>query len=286
MSDVGGRRYDEEILELLSGEEMDIDFLLDENEGESEKVAELADLSEKSRSLATPQLLANQSEISRSLAVPSSLLSNMSSVSHNLANVGALPQCNQRHARPVAPVAIAEIDDASTVDDASGSRKSRKKVPKSESEIQAKLEIRRFKNRQAAERMRKRRSEETASLKNRVQELEAQLHKLEARLEASEVHNQKLQAILSSSLDPQRLPVAVPSDQLDLPAPKQEPENEAAEIYHTNFVAPILAQNYSQNNHAASVVPSPTTAISKSSSFRHLPSSSNSTQSTSHVFIF
>lgn len=64
----------------------------------------LHDQSHVSRSLATPPLASPPNTIVKT----EPQLANMSAVSHNLANVGALPQCNQRHARCVAPVAVAE----------------------------------------------------------------------------------------------------------------------------------------------------------------------------------
>ena len=192
----------------------------------------LRDLSAVSRSLATPQMdLADQSSVSRSFAVlcctsedeaeeEQTTLRNMSSVSHNLANVGALPQCNQRHARCTAPVAVVEpealpVADSLTEDLKPKSRtasflaaaKRRKCVPNAalvdddETTKKKKLEQRRTKNREAAERMRRRRREESDVLQKTVEDLAAQVASLSARLAASEQTNQHLRTQLKAQSD-------------------------------------------------------------------------------------
>lgn len=111
--------YTDDLLALLSppGEAMDFDWLFLEDENRTDDAPwSLRNVSAASRSLATAQSeqLCDQSSVSRSFALPTAVktesagLANMSAVSHNLANVGALPQCNQRHARAIAPVAVAE----------------------------------------------------------------------------------------------------------------------------------------------------------------------------------
>lgn len=189
----------------------------------------LRNVSAVSRSLAAPTTLADNTAVSRSLAearldlvkpepfAAAPGLSNMSAVSHNLANVGALPQCNQRHARCVAPVAVAEeskdIPEAVAVQHslleasqrpfrfASGeqqppkARGRRTQRAATDADAARKLELRRTKNREAAERMRRRRREETQSLERTVKELTARVDELAAKLAASEAENQQLRGL-------------------------------------------------------------------------------------------
>lgn len=196
----------------------------------------LQNVSDASRCLAAQQRnLADQSTISRSLATtmthchpsPSPAaativavktekeyphLPNMSSVSHNLANVGALPQCNQRHARfTVSAVAVAEeVDysqpfhfspltaaapDATCRTKAIGSGSQRRRAIAATAEQMKKLEMRRAKNREAAERMRRRRREQTVGLEQSVKELTARVDELSAKLAATEAENQQLRTL-------------------------------------------------------------------------------------------
>lgn len=231
----------DDLLEMLNGssEAMDLEWLLDEENSTGpdfhrQAIAYgLQNVSAASRCLATPQRnLSDQSTMSRSLATTTptsarnhqaaaavkvekdySHLSNMSSVSHNLANVGALPQCNQRHARfTVNAVAVAEeIDFAqpfhftSLAVAASDGKcrpqavgvagQQRRRATAATADQMKKLELRRAKNREAAERMRRRRREQTVGLEQSVKELTARVDELAAKLAASEAENQQLRTL-------------------------------------------------------------------------------------------
>lgn len=241
--------YCDDLLALLAppGESMDLDWLIDEHDHTRHSSDEpvlwsLRNVSATSRSLAQCEPLSDQSSVSRSFAAAPAApalkaeqpapLANMSAVSHNLANVGALPQCNQRHARCVAPVAVAEehpphavlvtelprpveartLLDLSTAQQGAAFRFStghvvapapqtakprgrRLQRSAATDDQQKKLEMRRTKNREAAERMRRRRREETAGLEKTVRELTARVDELSAKLAASEAENQQLRGL-------------------------------------------------------------------------------------------
>ncbi|KAJ1451527.1 hypothetical protein M885DRAFT_529412 [Pelagophyceae sp. CCMP2097] len=200
---------------------------------------QLTNLSAVSRQLATPKDLADLSAISRSFAtdpeskrpcdmsaVSLSLaygdririaaanaainLSNMSSLSHNLAHVGAVPQCNQAHAAPAAPPlpvadevmmgsAIASAVPCSDdllldglLDDDDQPRSKKRAGRRAIANETERLESRRAKNREAAERMRRRRREEHQDLERTVRDLTALVDGLTSKLALSEAENIEL----------------------------------------------------------------------------------------------
>mmetsp|Transcript_31408 Transcript_31408/g.100919 ORF Transcript_31408/g.100919 Transcript_31408/m.100919 type:complete len:331 (-) Transcript_31408:177-1169(-) len=275
--------------------------------GQTEKPQVLRNVSAVSRSLATPQIdLVDQSSVMRSLAVLSAMtsttiqdahqhgasvgqsqsnhhqlvqrmkpfqhsaLTNMSAVSHNLANVGALPQCNQRHARCTAPVAIVEpemlavvrtIDhDARPVSTTASStassllsaakhtprrkRISSGKVPLNKEEALKKLEVRRTKNREAAERMRRRRREETDVLQKTVQDLAAQVASVTAKLAAAEEENQQLRNLFKHEHCCQRRREACSRQHIPVRPAAVEPitrnTDDANQLFDGTCIVPVI----------------------------------------------